>query len=174
MKIEEIEPAVLSVNEFTAHYVTPKETESQCGDCPNYGTIWTCPPFDFDPLAYWSNFQTLWLMGSKIHLTEKEKEHPMKMLRTAHNQIRDRLLNTEKKHPGSRCLAPGFCHLCPEGCSRRIGDPCRKPDKLRYSIEAIGGDAVSAGEDLLGIRLLWEKDGRPPEYYTLIYGLLLP
>ena len=52
------------------------------------------------------------------------------------------------------------------------GFPAAHPKKKRFSIEAIGGDAVGAIEKLLGESILWAEEGRLPAHFILIGALL--
>ena len=76
----------------------------------------------------------------------------------------------EKSIPGSVSLSSGGCNLCKE-CSRKDGQPCRQPDKKRYSLDAFGFDLTAITKDMFDIDILWCKD-RLPDYFTLIHGLL--
>ena len=84
-----------------------------------------------------------------------------------------RLLELERKYPGSRAFYAGTCHLCPEGtCARSEGRPCRYPDRIRPSLESLGFDIGKTASELLGIELKWSEPGSSglPEYFTLVSG----
>ena len=57
-------------------------------------------------------------------------------------------------------------------CTRPEGKPCRYPEKMRYSIESIGGNVGKTVSKLLGIELEWIQDGKVPSYFVLCGGLL--
>ena len=80
------------------------------------------------------------------------------------------LYEKERQEPGSRCFT-FRCTLCPEGCTRPEGKPCRYPDRLRYSLEAVGFDVTAAASDLLGIDLEWSSDGTLPKHITIVTAL---
>ncbi len=84
----------------------------------------------------------------------------------------DRYLRKLEEETGGTALNAGSCILCPEGCTRPEGKPCRFPDKRRYSLESLGADITATIGDLLGIELKWDREGKLPEYYTLVAGLL--
>ena len=58
------------------------------------------------------------------------------------------------------------------GALHPSGRPCRCPEKMRYSIEALGGNVAETAERYLHKPLLWIEDGRMPDYLTLVCGLL--
>ena len=82
------------------------------------------------------------------------------------------LLAMEAEAPGSLALFAGKCDLCPV-CARTEGKPCRMPERMRYSIEALGGDCSGALEKYFGETLQWSAGQRLPEQIILLGGLLL-
>ena len=38
----------MGVSDYLEGYVAIEEFLENCKACPNYGAIWSCPPFDFD------------------------------------------------------------------------------------------------------------------------------
>ena len=81
-----------------------------------------------------------------------------------------RLYQLEQEVPGSRCFT-FRCVLCPEGCTRPEGKPCRHPERLRHSLESVGFDIVAMAHDLLDIDLEWSHDGSLPKHITLVTAL---
>ena len=84
------------------------------------------------------------------------------------------LMEEEKKHPGSISLSAGSCQLCKNGCAKPLGQPCRFPDQMRYSIESLGGNVGLTIEKLMGIQLEWMEEGKLPHHFVLVCGLLIP
>ena len=77
-----------------------------------------------------------------------------------------KLFEEEEKHPGSKSLSAGSSHICGEdNCSKPLGQPCRFPDKMRYSVESLGGNVGLTASKLLGIQLQWID-------FVLVGGLL--
>ena len=37
------------IDEYLKNYVNVEEFIQYCRECPNYGNVWSCPPYDFDP-----------------------------------------------------------------------------------------------------------------------------
>lgn len=160
-----------AVSDFVRNFVDVPKFYGLCKSCPNCGNVWSCPPYSFDPLEIWNKFSKLRIIVYKIEPLPGCEENLALLEKTKHEM----LLYTyalEKKNPGSTALSAGKCSLCSE-CSRPKNEPCRMPDKMRYSIESLGGDVEKALRELFGIEILWEVDGKTPEYYTLCGGLLL-
>ena len=67
-------------------------------------------------------------------------------------------------------LWDGFCRLCYNeksvGCTYDSGKPCRYPNKIRYSMEAVGID-VTKSVSLLNFNLEW-----PPIKFLYRFGLI--
>ena len=101
---------------------------------------------------------------------ERIKDVTMKTIMPVKTAFHDAMLTVEQKIPDSIMLSSGGCTLCSE-CTRPKGEPCRQPDRMRYSLDSFGFDLSAITEELLGIKLLWCK-GRLPAYYTLIHALL--
>jgi len=152
-----------------------------CKACGNYGTVWTCPPYDFDPLGRIKSFHYVHLIGTKVFIDEatrrspanadEEKQISYRVLREVREGLDERLLALEKKHPGSLAFFAGSCTLCREtGCARKSAKPCLHPDQTRSSLEAYGFDISKTASELLGIEIQWGEKLVLPEYFTLVSG----
>jgi predicted metal-binding protein len=97
----------------------------------------------------------------------------MEIMAEVKNKITEELFAMEEEYPGSISLSAGSCSVCgPENCTRTDGKPCRYPEKMRYSIESIGGNVGKTVSKLLGIELEWIEEGKIPSYFVLVGGLL--
>ena len=86
----------------------------------------------------------------------------------------EQLVSLEKIYPGSNALIPGSCIACGYGnCARKIGKPCRHPEKMHHSLESLGADLGKTTSDLFGIELQWIVDGELPDYFAEVGGLLI-
>lgn len=176
--------AGIAVSEYLEKYVEVDRFLEGCArNCPNYGTMWACPPYDFDVAAYWRQFEMLRVIAVKIVLDEGERQtvyepeainaRIMEILSEEKAKIGAELEQLEAQTPGSRALMAGSCTRCPQGCARKDGEACRFPEKLRYSMESLGGNVVQTLADLMGIQMKWAENGRLPEYFVLVGGLLM-
>ena len=57
-------------------------------------------------------------------------------------------------------------------CTRDFNLACKMPFKMRYSIEALGGDVDKTIEDLFECKILYAQNGKLPEYLLFVGGLL--
>ena len=59
-----------------------------------------------------------------------------------------------------------------DGCTRQKGLPCVRPESMRYSIESLGGNVGLTITRYLHQELLWMEEGKLPDYFILVAGLL--
>lgn len=167
--------------EYRGAFVFPERFEEACSRCPGYGGCWACPPYGFDVREIWSSYDSILLYAKKavipselterIYAPEELKAVYEELLAPVEEELVTELRRMEAGTPGSLMLTSGGCLLCGT-CARLEGAPCRYPDKLRYSIESIGGDVVGSLRSYFGEKVLWAVNGRLPEYFILLGGLL--
>lgn len=68
--------------------------------------------------------------------------------------MEQKLEYAEGLYGGVSLRAAGGCTVC-AWCTRPSGLPCRFPEKLRHSPEALGFDLCAAAEDLFGYKVRW-------------------
>lgn len=145
-----------------------------CQQCRNYGRRYGCPPFDDDPLSAIEDYKKVRILGVKIvpadsHIPLNEANELMEPVT---RQLNEELLEMEKRLEGKAFGFVGSCPYCSGAeCARIKGEPCRHPDKVRPSLEAIGFDISKTANDLLGLEIKWSKGDYLPEYLTLVCGL---
>ncbi len=170
----------IPAEEFISRYRDVDRIRQYCLQCPGYGKSWGCPPFDFDPCTVSDGFKTVRLMATIIGFDEptraacQDAQAAARVGREAMNEVWQsllpRLYDMEREVPGSRCFT-FRCVLCPEGCTRPEGKPCRHPDKLRHSLESVGFDIEAMTRELLEIELEWSRDGSLSKHITLVTAL---
>ena len=173
----------IAAEEFVQRYRDVERIRQYCLQCPGYGKTWSCPPFDFNPRSVSDGFRTATVMGTTIEFDEqtrascKNAEQSSVIGREAMQEVwktlQPRLYEMERETPGSRCFT-FRCSLCPEGCTRPEGKPCRHPELMRHSLESVGFDIVAMARDLLDIELEWSSDGSLPKHITLVTALFIP
>lgn len=173
----------IGADEFIRRYRDVERIRQFCLQCPGYGKAWNCPPFDFDPRILSDGFKTVNFIGTIIEFDEETRaacttpEMAASVGRQAMNEVWMELLpqmhQMERENPGSRCFT-FRCVLCPEGCTRPEGKPCRHPEQMRYSLESVGFDITTAASDLLGISLDWSTDGSLSKTITMLTALMCP
>ena len=50
----------------------------------------------------------------------------------------------------------------------------KNPELLRYSVEALGGDVGGCLRHYFHLPIQWGRNGKAPDYFVLVGGLLLP
>lgn len=175
----ETKQVTVPLDEFRRDLVDVPRFTGYCMDCPNHGRYWSCPPYVFDPMEIWNRYEALILYARKVTFS-KERLFPgerrafeERELPKIKGDMARELLALEGKRRGSLALFPGRCDWCPV-CARVEGKPCRTPEKMRYSIEALGGDCGGAMERYFGEQLQWASGNRLPEQLIFLGGLLLP
>ncbi len=173
--------ACIPVERFLENYVDVPKFLGACSQCPNYGKVGSCPPYDFDVPGYWRNYKTLHLTVAQAFTEEEERLREYsgealnaqieKRFRTMRREMDSRLENQERQTPNSRMLSAGKCIQCAD-CACAHGLPCRFPEKIRYSVESLGGDVCALLRDLFQVEILWAANGHLPEYFVLVGGLL--
>ena len=160
------------IKTFVSDFVDVEGFLECCKACPNYDNVWSCPPYDFDPMEYWNSFERILVAGYRITFGEDRTQVTMtKALWDVKKMLADEMYILEKKYPASESLSAGTCQIC-KRCSKPDGAPCRYPDKMRYSIESIGGNVGKTISSLCGIEIEWIEKGKLPEHFVLVGGLL--
>lgn len=166
----------IDIETYIRDFVNVDEFIQYCKECNAYDKKWSCPSFDFDPIDYWRKFSQLKVYGKKIYLKDDDTitmDNFNDCITEVKLALTGELYEEEKKIPGSVALSAGSCIYCGEdNCEKKYHRPCKFPEKLRYSIEALGGNVGMTAQKLLGIELLWCEENSLPEYFVLVGGLL--
>lgn len=171
----------VGADEFINRYRDVERIEAFCRQCPSYGKMWCCPPYDFDPRTVSDGFSTVKLMATMIEFDEatqgtcrtavESSATGREAMGEVWKIVLPRLYEMERETPGSRCFT-FRCSLCPEGCTRPECKPCRHPELMRHSLEAVGFDVTAMARELLGIDLEWSTDGSLPKQLSIITALI--
>jgi len=149
----------------------PEEVFGYCARCPKYGKIWSCPEHDFDVEAYVNKYRDAHIIGIKVYIDESyDKDKATELFHKSRSAVSLKLLEIEKQYPDSEVLYAGNCHFCEE-CTRKDGLPCVSPDKLRYSLEALGYKVSEVCKNVLKDEIQWFKDGGTPEYMLSVAAI---
>ncbi len=173
---------MVPTSEYLKDFVEVERFIECCKMCPNFGNKWGCPPYVYDVKEkYWNNYKYLHLFAFKMDLEDDLIGHDMTteeiddlVLRIRHQNYilaSKWILNVEKENPGSFALDGGHCIKC-KRCTRPKGKPCRHEDEIRPAIDAIGGNLVKTAEDIFDTKILWIENGKAPDYFLFILGLL--
>ncbi len=169
------------VSDFVKNCVDVPSFLASCGECPIFDRRWSCPPFGFSVEALWKQYTDIFLYEEKIYVNPNLRERvysqaeinelSRELLAPAKRQMTEDLLALEGKYIGSRALFAGTCEFCTK-CAKELNGQCYHPEKMRFSIEALGGNVALAVQIYFDDTILWAKNGRLPEYYILLGGLL--
>ena len=158
--------------EYIAGYRDFGRVRGYCRECGRYGNCWACPPYDFDETALLEQYTTISLLATMITPSEGVALTPETadlIIRRERQRLDRMLLGMEGN---ARAFFAGTCILCPpEKCTRREGLPCRHPESIRPSLEALGFDIARTASELFGIPLQWGSPGTFPAYLTLISAI---
>lgn len=144
-----------------------------CRQCECYGRQWSCPPFTCDVTAQLSRFTTATIIATIINIPpDTPIGQASEILLPERRRIENWLLNSEQQLDGRAFTTIGRCTLChPDTCTRITGHPCRHPDRVRPSLEAVGFDISAILSDLFGLTLQWGADGLCPPRLILVTAL---
>ena len=168
----------MPMTEYINGYRDFGRVQGYCRECGRYGNCWACPPYDFDETALPGKYTTISLLATVITPSEGVTLTPEtadRIIRRERQRL-DRMLvkmECDASVPAqtARAFFAGTCLLCPpEHCSRRESLPCRHPESIRPSLEALGFDIARTAADIFHTPLQWGRNGQPPEYLTLISG----
>jgi len=156
--------------------------------CPNYAHSWACPPEAPYLEKLISQFHSFFLIYVKFDVGKYVKEIQIRNPKKSEKSIRNtlymkNLLRDElekeilrfiadypKKCEDKLILWDGFCRVCYNiknlGCTYDSGKPCRYPNKIRYSMEAVGIDVTKSVRNL-NFNLEW-----PPIKFLYRFGLI--
>lgn len=155
--------------------------------CPNYNHSWACPPEAPYMEKEISLFDRFFLIYYKFDLKNYVKENKLKHPKKSEDFIitsffrkdiirdyfEEEIWNFFKRYEDpykdKLILWDGYCRVCSkegERCTYDINKPCRYPNKIRYSMEAVGIDVDKTVKNLK-IPIEW-----PPVNYTYRFGLI--
>lgn len=184
----------IPVEKYIEEYVNVEEFLEACKKCMNYEKKWSCPPYDFDVLNYWRQYNKFIILGykiifdkeytDKIYNEEELKDITYSVLSKEKKNLADETYKFESEIEGSISLSAGSCTLCGDGmmdnnvCTREhckegtAKEHCLHFDKMRYSIESLGGNVGKTCSKLLGVELEWVEGNKLPSHFVLVSGLL--
>jgi len=149
----------------------PSEVIELCRKgCINYNKKWCCPPLSelFDKLS--NGYDRAIILCMYLFTDEFcHVKHKYLRIRAA-NMLLKGLSNKlsrgfESKLDGY-ALLNGSCNLC-KPCGMKMRQHCKKPEKMRYSMEATGINVSNLLSEVLGFDLQWYSAERMPEYTSV-------
>ena len=194
--IENIHYTIKSIttNDLMKYY-NPKLINKYCESCNKYSKVWTCPPLPFIDKDFLLKYKYCHIISGKVLINSLDDDEIASLVNNSFKKYSDisiskdnfsnvfngiyyafreindkKILNLENTFKDTLALVSGRCLIC-SNCTRVNNAPCIHPNKLRYSLEALGLDVSSIIENVLGEKLQWSSN-KNPEYVTGVSALL--
>lgn len=169
------------MNDLMRNYMDKKTIEGYCKECSKYGSVWSCPPYDFSTENYLNQFKNVHVIGTKVIFDEEalEKTYTKEEINnisydtviSVRKKVFDKLIKLEEIYPEGKIINSGNCTIC-NICTRTSNIKCIHEQDLRYSLESLGFDVGKVTKEILNIELKWPTHTRLPEYLTLASGFM--
>lgn len=170
----------------TAHlldtYYDPVTFHTCCRGCPEHNRRWSCPSGVPDTREFFAPYSRVMLIGVKVRYAEdcrwesRLPGHLEPVRQRTYGRVKKMVhalqLAFEDCFPGAYSIAAGRCEQCAV-CTRPSGQPCAKPDRMRYSFSAFRFDLGRLADEVLDMPLKWCAEGLP-EYNVILCAMLLP
>ncbi len=151
----------------------PERVQGYCRGCEKHGRFWSCPPFTASPLRGFPEWTHAVIVCRQTPIGPgTTREQLVERFLAERVSFAGQMRRLETCFPQVTALVAGHCSGCTE-CTRSEGKPCRAPERLRYSLEAVGFDVTGLAEGLAGVKIHWSKSG-VPDYLTTVGALLCP
>lgn len=154
-----------------------------CRACPNFGKMWSCPPFESLPPILDSKTAQCRLLLYEIDIPQSKsstaapsQQEIKRIYDSARAEIDPKLLALGKNLPsGSLVLLGGSCANCPlPKCARLENKPCPRPESMRPSLESLGFDVVAIAKKIFGADLEWATASKTPQTLRIVCAILEP
>lgn len=177
----QVKVETVKVSDWLEKYCCPEKFLPLCKDCPEYGKNWSCPPGVPEVTSIVKKYRYAQIIGLKVIYDEwvrqeaalspeREEQLRQQTYGQAKKKMLAALLALEKEVPGAMTIMAGKCEVCQQ-CARLNGEPCRHPEKMRYSYSGLGFDLGRIAAEILEMPLLWQNGGLP-EYNVAVAAFL--
>lgn len=141
-------------NDVLKNYMDFDYFTGLCKDgCPHYNLSYTCPPNSPQFTEYTKDFKHSLVIAMYMEIAENQT------INDVHPYLRkvlsDFLIPLEKEIDGL-LTDGGRCRYCNK-CTYIDNIPCRFPDKMRFSMEAMGIDLDKVCKDILNHSIVWSN-----------------
>ena len=148
--------------------------------CKNYDKKYSCPPSSpsFEKLS--KCYEYMVINAFKIpYDTLKTEYNSVRMANVVAKSLQRKIFDTtannlKQQNVKHIIIENGSCRLC-KICSYQKNEPCRHPEKMRFSLEATGVDVNDLVIKGFGFPLQWYRKGNKdkfPEYQCVVSGVL--
>lgn len=172
--------------------VFDKKVQEFCNNpkfrCPHYSRSWACPPeapYLEEEIKSYSKYILVYTKFDLNQYIEKiQAKHPNRkknkilskvyrkgiVRKLCRKEIKKTLSDLSNDLEDVLVIWHTHCRLCQleldKPCSYDDGEPCRYPEKIQYSMEAVGINVTETAKKI-GITLEW-----PPRNYLYRFGLI--
>lgn len=146
--------------------------------CVNYGKKWSCPPYSkkFSNIVSSNNYDTAIIIVGHISMDDmKYIINPYQQVKAANMILKSRcekIARYIENQMNGYSLLSGSCNLC-KPCQKKLDLPCKKPTKMRYSLESTGINVEALLETYCEHKLLWYKKGEQLPYTSVATMILV-
>jgi predicted metal-binding protein len=152
------------------------EVQTYCNNpkfmCPNFGHSWACPPEAPYLEEQVFQYNRFFLVYIKKELKENKKA-TFKQYEFMRDYMEEEIARSIKEikteHNEIQILWDGHCRICQKEkkkCTIDEGVPCRYPDDIKYSMEAVGINVTETARKI-DLDIEW-----PPKNHIFRFGLI--
>ena len=161
--------AVVCENEYLIKFMNRDYFYDLCkGECPNFNKNWSCPPNS----PRFDEFVKDYKNSLVVELTSEVEDGEEFM--EAYSENRETLeALLSKMQIDFECLKTscGSCNFC-EKCAILDNKDCYYPEKMRYSMEAMGVDLQKMSEELFDHKISWNSETEKAKICTSIGSII--
>ena len=145
---------------------------NMCKECRNYNKKYSCPIYapDFNKLSNKEGILVVIFLCKTANLKSSEY-NKVRLANSIMKSRMEKIMRHLEEKFNTKFLGTGACRLC-KPCKLTLNQPCKHPDKLRFSLEAVGVDCNNLSTSLFNKPLLWYKDKKAPDYTCVLSGLI--
>lgn len=144
--------------------------------CVNFNKKWSCPPYSPSYSKLSDGYSNLLLILLYSYLDQfdyiQNKYTKVRAGNVILKSLAERSLRHLEKIFDGIMISNGSCRLC-RPCTLKLGKTeCKRPEKMRYSMESLGLNVIKISTDYFDHKLLWYRKKEVPLYTSVVSGLL--
>jgi len=138
--------------------------------CPNYDKNYSCPSHNQTFDDYVKGFDCIFVLMFCMSPAGGKKPFDAKIIEKKAAPFVEKILRSLEKAAGSKAIAARSCSICAP-CKKSLGEKCPSPEKMRRDMVSLGVDCTDLARKLFGRKILWDKNGKGPEYVSFVCGV---
>ena len=152
-------------------YVEHQTVEACRTGCPNFAKKRSCPPYSNDYENIAKNYCYALLICVYTDMEKyadiKNKYLALKAANVTLKTLVEKMARQLEEELNGYALLSGSCRLC-KPCNKKVNMPCKRPEKMRYSMEATHLNVGIMTKENLGHELLWYREKTLPKYTSTV------